>query len=200
MPRITRIGQKAPTRQADPCHKARRRASAPTCLRRLPKAKSRPAARCRPKEAQLWADRVPISSPGGAAASIGRMNWIRSKFLKFALNIVSTGEAPCRLVGDCTNDERNTLYSRNSGTRRGVADRLFSGHMDRCAMKDEKNRDEEQTGTPEKDPRRERLKQALRENLKRRKSQARGRDDFTMTSSNPDDVPPHDRGGKAPGK
>ena len=43
-----------------------------------------------------------------------------------------------------------------------------------------------------KDPRRDRLKQALRENLKRRKSQARARDDVSTTPSQGDDASPHD--------
>jgi hypothetical protein len=51
-----------------------------------------------------------------------------------------------------------------------------------------------------KDTRHERLKQALRENLKRRKSQARGRDDFTISSSNSDDVVPDETGKRHPGK
>jgi hypothetical protein len=68
-------------------------------------------------------------------------------------------------------------------------------------MKDEKDEPDGQSAKPARDLRRERLKQALRENLKRRKSQARGRDDFAMASSNPDDdVSPHDRRKKAPGK
>jgi hypothetical protein len=67
-------------------------------------------------------------------------------------------------------------------------------------MKDEKDKRDGQSRKPAADLRRERLKQALRENLKRRKSQARGRDDFTMASSNPDDVSPHDRSKKTPGK
>jgi hypothetical protein len=51
-----------------------------------------------------------------------------------------------------------------------------------------------------KDPRQDRLKLALRENLKRRKSQARARGDATTAPSNDDDVPPHDASGKKPGK
>jgi hypothetical protein len=39
------------------------------------------------------------------------------------------------------------------------------------------------TGTDTKDSRRDRLKLALRENLKRRKSQARGRSDVTSSES-----------------
>jgi len=40
----------------------------------------------------------------------------------------------------------------------------------------------------------------LRENLKRRKSQARGRSDVATAPRNPDEVSPHDVGGKKPGK
>ena len=71
-------------------------------------------------------------------------------------------------------------------------------------MKDEKDKDEGQTGTPAKkprnNPRQDRLKLALRENLKRRKSQARGRGDVTMAPSNGDEVSPHDGSGKKPGE
>jgi hypothetical protein len=70
-------------------------------------------------------------------------------------------------------------------------------------MKDEKDKDGRQTGTPAKkprnNPRQDRLKLALRENLKRRKSQARGRGDATMAPSNGDDVSPDDGNGKKPG-
>jgi hypothetical protein len=52
---------------------------------------------------------------------------------------------------------------------------------------------------PPKDPRQDRLKQALRENLKRRKSQARGRSEDMAASSNRDDVSPHDVSAKKPG-
>ena len=67
-------------------------------------------------------------------------------------------------------------------------------------MKDAKNKGEGQSGERGKNPRRDRLKLALRENLKRRKSQARGRSDATTVPSNGDDVSPHDVGGKKPGK
>jgi hypothetical protein len=67
-------------------------------------------------------------------------------------------------------------------------------------MKDEKNKGEGQTGSAAKNPRRDRLKLALRENLKRRKSQARGRSDITGAPSAGDDLTPHDVSGKKPGK
>jgi hypothetical protein len=50
---------------------------------------------------------------------------------------------------------------------------------------------------PGKDPRQDRLKLALRENLKRRKSQARGRSGATAAPSERDDASPHEPGEKA---
>jgi len=68
-------------------------------------------------------------------------------------------------------------------------------------MKDGKDKREGETARiANRDPRRDRLKQALRENLKRRKSQARGRGDVTTTPSNGDDAAPHDGQGKDKGK
>jgi hypothetical protein len=75
-------------------------------------------------------------------------------------------------------------------------------------MKDDKHRREGPSGKPEKNPRpnprkdlrEDRLKLALRENLKRRKSQARGRDDSAGAASNADEATPHEAGEKAPGK
>jgi hypothetical protein len=67
-------------------------------------------------------------------------------------------------------------------------------------MDDGKDKREGQSGKGAKELRQDRLKLALRENLKRRKSQARGRDDFTIASSKSDDVAPHDGSKKDPGK
>jgi hypothetical protein len=50
---------------------------------------------------------------------------------------------------------------------------------------------------PTKDPRADRLKRALRENLKRRKSQARGRSEAAIAPSECDDPSPHEASGKA---
>jgi hypothetical protein len=55
----------------------------------------------------------------------------------------------------------------------------------------------DKTGADVKDSRRDRLKAALRENLKRRKSQARGRDD--LASSEGVDASLDDPDEKAPG-
>jgi hypothetical protein len=50
---------------------------------------------------------------------------------------------------------------------------------------------------PREDSRQDRLKLALRENLKRRKSQARGRGGMAVASSEHDNRSPHKPGGKA---
>jgi hypothetical protein len=76
-------------------------------------------------------------------------------------------------------------------------------------MTDDKHKREGQTGSlakknpgkdPRQDPRQDRLKLALRENLKRRKSQARGRGDITTAPSNDDEVPLHGKSEKKPGE
>ena len=53
-------------------------------------------------------------------------------------------------------------------------------------MKGDQGRDTEKSGADVKDSRRDRLKLALRENLKRRKSQARGRSDAGASSESTD--------------
>jgi hypothetical protein len=59
-------------------------------------------------------------------------------------------------------------------------------------MNDEPDKREDKRAT-----RQDRLKQALRENLKRRKSQARGRSGATVAPSEHDEASPHEPGGKA---
>jgi hypothetical protein len=65
-------------------------------------------------------------------------------------------------------------------------------------MTDQKDKRESQTGAASANPRQERLKRALRENLKRRKTQARGRSDPAGAPSNGDQVSPYDGSGKKP--
>jgi len=75
-------------------------------------------------------------------------------------------------------------------------------------MKDEKRARADQAGTPatdeaqgqKKTPRAHRLKLALRENLKRRKSQARGRSGVTIAPSNDEEVSLDEASGKKPGE
>ena len=64
-----------------------------------------------------------------------------------------------------------------------------------ATMNDETDKGEGKN--PKQDPRQDRLKLALRENLKRRKSQARGRSAVTVASSEHDGQLPHDPAKKA---
>jgi len=63
-------------------------------------------------------------------------------------------------------------------------------------MKDDQAKGTEKTGPVVKDSRRDRLKLALRENLKRRKSQARGRSDPVAASSESADASLDDASGE----
>lgn len=65
-------------------------------------------------------------------------------------------------------------------------------------MKDDQDKRERQVGVGAKDSRQDRLKLALRENLKRRKSQARGRSDPATSPSGHRDAALDDASGKEP--
>ena len=65
-------------------------------------------------------------------------------------------------------------------------------------MKDDQDKRERQVGVGARDSRQDRLKLALRENLKRRKSQARGRSDPATPSSGRGDAALDDASGKKP--
>jgi hypothetical protein len=58
--------------------------------------------------------------------------------------------------------------------------------FDGLTMKDNQDKAAGKTGADVKDSRRDRLKLALRENLKRRKSQARGRSEASASSESDD--------------
>lgn len=60
-------------------------------------------------------------------------------------------------------------------------------------------KNDKREGRPAKNSRQDRLKLALRENLKRRKSQARGRSDGAIAPPDEVDVSLHDERGKEPG-
>ena len=65
-------------------------------------------------------------------------------------------------------------------------------------MKDDDGKNDEKGGIRRQDARQQRLKLALRENLKRRKSQARGRTDGGAASSEDADASLDDAGGVNP--
>jgi hypothetical protein len=65
-------------------------------------------------------------------------------------------------------------------------------------MQDDRDKRAEKAGRDVRDSRHQRLKLALRENLKRRKSQARGRSDEAAASSEMTDASLDDAGGEKP--
>jgi hypothetical protein len=67
-------------------------------------------------------------------------------------------------------------------------------------MKGDQGKGTKKTGADVQDSRQDRLKLALRENLKRRKSQARGRSDVDAASSENADASLDDGGGAKPGQ
>ncbi|WP_051379449.1 hypothetical protein [Bradyrhizobium murdochi] len=72
---------------------------------------------------------------------------------------------------------------------------MFGG----LTMKGDQGKGAGKTGADMKDSRRDRLKLALRENLKRRKSQARGRSDLGASSESPN-ASLDDASGEKPGQ
>jgi hypothetical protein len=75
----------------------------------------------------------------------------------------------------------------------------MTAQASRSTMNDDRDASGRVAGQGAKDKRQDRLKLALRENLKRRKSQARKRADFTPASPSSDEVV-RDRDKEGPGK
>jgi hypothetical protein len=130
----------------------------------------------------------------GTASKAAKISGIQSLVLATPFNRLNCGPIrfPNRRPAPPVHDFRPSVRS---------PDNIVSAatHANGPTMKDDGDKPEGHAGARSgKDPRQDRLKLALRENLKRRKSQARGRGDVAIASSNGDDVPPHDFGGKDP--
>jgi hypothetical protein len=182
MPGIQDSAETGPYKAADPCHKD------PAC------------ASARPACAGLKKRQNQLAKP---ANGFGQL----SGPVRFPI-LLAVGPKARPGIDDCTNAARNTIcwpIREPNRLRSPPGDKAMSsigfspGHMSRFTMQDESDKDDRQTGGHAKNPRTDRLKLALRENLKRRKSQARARSDVATASSNRDDAPPHDGGGKKPG-
>jgi hypothetical protein len=174
-----RISQKGPTERADPCHKAHTCASARTGLPAVKTAKFGAGPRSPP-----WRRSIAAADP---VAGLPRQTGI-PKLCTSAVSAAGPPDAP--ETGACAKGERDTIYSG--------ATRL--GNANRSTMTVEKDNDGQSIAAPAKNPRADRLKQALRENLKRRKSQAKGRGDITIATSHHGDVAPDHDSGKKPGQ
>jgi hypothetical protein len=74
----------------------------------------------------------------------------------------------------------------------------LAAYSNGSGMKDDQGKPERRIGSLAKDSREDRLKLALRENLKRRKAQAKGRGDVTASSSGHRDAALDDASGKEP--
>ena len=140
----------------------------------------------------MRADPVPISSPDAASGLIGRVMTSTRPFCgPLNFDRMDVLEPPFADIG--------SKFPRGVVLSFGACDFESADHSNRSTMKNDKDRHEGETaGMANKDPRQDRLKQALRENLKRRKSQARARGDVTTTASNGDDLSPHDGSGRHP--
>jgi hypothetical protein len=146
--------------------------------------------------------RFPISSPSACRALIGRIMTL--EFDHFA-DLAEFDEVDLLQLPFADIVAKPSVPDFRPAVR-------CPGHSSRFTMKDEKDKDEGQSQKPaknpkknpskdpskhpSKDPRQDRLKLALRENLKRRKSQARGRSDVAVAPSNGDGAAPHDVSGK----
>jgi hypothetical protein len=89
---------------------------------------------------------------------------------------------------------------RQGGTASLANPVSIKGSLDGLAMKGDQDKGTRKAGADLKDSRRDRLKLALRENLKRRKSQARGRSDVDAASSENADASLDDAGGEKLGQ
>jgi hypothetical protein len=91
---------------------------------------------------------------------------------------------------------RQGIYFGRGDAHRSILPTVLNKPRDGFTMQDDDGKGAKQDRR--QDQRQDRLKLALRENLKRRKSQARGRD--LATPSNPEDPAPYDVDAGKPGK
>ena len=193
-----------PTRAGDPCHKASAGASgrpAPNAAKRGENQRWSPAAGFHGLNSSPI--RFPISSPEAAGALMGAnpASAIERQAMgsQYDMTIITGSQSP---------DARKQYQPSRVRCGKGAKVRFWPPAHRRAApgavstsgvtMKDDKPERGGQTGTGAKDRAQQRLKQALRENLKRRKSQARQRGESALAPSNPDDPSPHPGCGKKP--
>jgi hypothetical protein len=179
----TRIGRNGPYRRADPCHKAPARASARTACPAIKNGQNqRGRAGGRLPLAQLRADPVPDF--------VGE----RRQRLDRADHDLEFGSPGDRRLHD--RRAGHTIYP-------SIIAALVKARRIRTdpRMTNDRDKAEGREGhLAKKDARRDQLKEALRENLKRRKSQARGRNDIAPAPSHGETAAPHDGGGEKPGE
>jgi hypothetical protein len=119
----------------------------------------------------------PQGNAQGRCGSRSSVAHIRREIMILAL--------PCGGMDRCGERRRNPICS-DDGVADGRAAGLDQGKFDGRTMKGDQDRATEKIVADVKDSRRDRLKLALRENLKRRKSQARGRGEASASSESAD--------------
>jgi len=182
MPGIRGIGQKAPTRR-------------PVLATRASLAQARGRARDGPNWAKIGALHRRTGPSRGRSGSRRPKppNHDPNGFAGQTLLLARAATAADgRLQPD---DSKHTM----SGSAASGQILFRSREVDGLAMTGEQGKGAGKAGADVKDSRRDRLKLALRENLKRRKSQARGRSDADAASSGSPDFPLDDASGEKPG-
>jgi hypothetical protein len=177
---VSGIGPKGPHRRA-------------VLATRTPLAQARGGARNDPKWAKNGVSHPWQGRSGSLSAQSTRLRAVGAR-------IVAADRAFAG-AGGGTTGRRNPLWSAGSGAGRSHRPgRSEQTRFRQARMKDNQAKPEGKASREVRDPRRDRLKAALRENLKRRKSQARGRDDLGAASSEPADASLDDAGGETPGQ
>ncbi len=154
-------------------------------------------------------------APAGASTRRGREGpktaKINARFPLPAATGATQGQSGSHFVVQCQQDaleeanhDPGPSWLRNRRLRDGWAKHNMrfagDGTLNRPPMKDDQGKRVGKTAADLKDSRQARLKQALRENLKRRKSQARGRSEEPPASSETADASLDDAGGEKPGQ
>ena len=142
--------------------------------------------------------RFPVSSVSAASAFSGLNMTSNSIILQDPSNLASSMPPKWPVV------DIGGKFQRGGVDAAAVQPLIYSPvlnvYSNGPTMKDDKAKRDGQIGSPAKDSRQSRLKLALRENLKRRKSQARGRSDAEGASPEEADASLDDAGGKEPGR
>ena len=190
MPGIRRIGPQGPHQAAGSCHKGPSGASTRSGREQPKLAKNRRGLPVSRSKGQAWANlgrsgshfALTVESwPPNHGLAIGS----RTGYPRF----LDRQTIPLRAIAARAGETHYARAERCDDARGGAGRFCFDqGTRDGLTMKGDQGKGTSGTGADVKDSRRDRLKLALRENLKRRKSQARGRSDTGASSENTETV------------
>ena len=130
-----------------------------------------------PDRRAVLATRTPLAQARGRVIQAAKTAKISSAppRIRFAPCVLSAFPVGSAEAGECPPAYR--LLDRAVQVLSSIRLSSTSRHSNGSGMKDDQDKRERQVGVGARDSRQDRLKLALRENLKRRKSQARGRSD-----------------------